>query len=100
MVAMTTTRHSGKHSHRSSHAALRSRRGHLAHHHGTPRYPVFIATGEDRRRIDLSAAMTEEPSAISLKLRERGMMPYRVHFDPESFVWVVSVIDWKSGIKA
>jgi hypothetical protein len=39
--------------------------------------------------------MTEEPFRISMKIREQGLVPYKVLFDPQGPPWIVSVIDWK-----
>jgi hypothetical protein len=34
---------------------------------------------------------------VAMKVRPHGLQPYRVRFDPEQKVWVVSVIDWKQA---
>jgi hypothetical protein len=39
--------------------------------------------------------MTEEPFRISMRIREQGLIPYKVWFDPQDRAWIVSVIDWK-----
>jgi hypothetical protein len=61
------------------------------------RYPVLIETSGSRRRAGFSASAGEEPSRITMKLREKGWTPYRARFDAAAEAWVVSVIDWQSA---
>jgi hypothetical protein len=59
------------------------------------RFPVWVETKLGRVRAGISAAATEEPVVVSLKLRERGWFAYRVRFDAESSVWIASVMNSK-----
>jgi hypothetical protein len=61
------------------------------------RYPVLIESSGSRKGAGFSASAGEEPSRITIKLRERGCAPYRVRFDAAAEAWVVSVIDWQSA---
>jgi len=31
---------------------------------------------------------------VTLALRQKGWVPYRIWFDPEEELWVAKVIDW------
>jgi hypothetical protein len=59
------------------------------------RFPVWIDTSLGRLRAGISAAASEEPAVVSLKLRERGWFAYRVRFDAESNIWIASVMNTK-----
>ena len=61
------------------------------------RYPVLIETAGAPRRAGFSVPAGEQPFRITMKLREKGWMPYRVRFDAAAEAWMVSVIDWKSA---
>jgi hypothetical protein len=58
-------------------------------------FPVLIEASRRRVQAGFSATMTEEPFRISMKIREQGLVPYKVLFDPQDRAWIVSVIDWK-----
>jgi hypothetical protein len=60
-----------------------------------PRFPVLVEASRSRIPAGFSAPMTEEPFRISMRIREQALVPYKVWFDPNGQVWVVSVIDWK-----
>ncbi len=57
------------------------------------RFPVWVDIRLSRVRAGFSAAATEEPVVVSLKLREQGWFAYRVRFDAESNVWIASVMN-------
>jgi hypothetical protein len=64
------------------------------------RCQVYIETSVGRKPAGLRAFLDEEPAHIALQIREKGLVPYRVRFDPnggaqDAGAWVVSVIDWK-----
>jgi bifunctional non-homologous end joining protein LigD len=40
------------------------------------------------------APPTAQPTEVTLALREKGWVPYRVWFEPEEELWVAKVIDW------
>jgi hypothetical protein len=39
------------------------------------------------------ASEAEQPAEISIKVRERGWLPYRVRFDQSKPAWIVSSLD-------
>jgi hypothetical protein len=59
------------------------------------RFPVLVEASRSRVPAGFSVPMTEEPFRISLRIREQGMVPYKVRFDSNTQAWVVSVIDWR-----
>jgi hypothetical protein len=60
-----------------------------------PRFPVLVEASRSRIPAGFSASKAEEPFRISMRIREQGLVPYKVRFDSNSRVWVVSVIDWR-----
>lgn len=50
-----------------------------------------------KRRLDAGFTVPEaaEAADVSLRLREAGWAPYRVHLELEQRAWVAVVIDWK-----
>jgi len=40
------------------------------------------------------APPTAHPTDVSLALRGKGWVPYRIWFEPEEDLWVAKVIDW------
>jgi hypothetical protein len=42
--------------------------------------------------------MAEEPFR-SMKIREQGLVAFKVLFDPQGPAWIVSVIDWKLVVR-
>ena len=64
------------------------------------RCQVYLETSAGRKPTGIRAFADEEPARIALQIREKGLVPYRVRFDrdagdPNSGVWIVSIIDWK-----
>ena len=64
------------------------------------RCQVFLETSGGRKPAGFRAFADEEPARIALQIREKGLVPYRVRFDPSvgiagSGAWIVSIIDWK-----
>jgi len=64
------------------------------------RCQVFLETSAGTKPAGFRAFAGEEPARIALQIREKGLVPYRVRFDPNigdpgPGAWVVSIIDWK-----
>ena len=43
----------------------------------------------------IAPSVSAEPTEITLKISEKGWIPYKVRFDTTDGVWIVTVIDWK-----
>jgi hypothetical protein len=56
--------------------------------------PVLVETYQGQSPAGLSASATAQPAEVALALREKGLVPYRIRFDPEADVWIAKVIDW------
>jgi hypothetical protein len=57
--------------------------------------PLLIESSDGRKPAGFNVPPTEEPFRISMKIREQGLVPYKVRFDPNARAWLVSAIDWK-----
>ena len=57
------------------------------------RYPVLVDTPQGHFRAGFSAPEDEDRAGISLKVRDRGWLVYRVRFEPDQGAWVVSVMN-------
>ncbi len=56
--------------------------------------PVLVETYQGRSPSGVYAAPTARPVEVTLALREKGWVPYRVWFEPQEDLWVAKVIDW------
>jgi hypothetical protein len=56
---------------------------------------VLIETPKGRVSAGLSVPDTADAADVSMRLRERGWLPYRLRLDLEQHVWIAVVIDWK-----
>jgi hypothetical protein len=56
---------------------------------------VLIETRKGRHKAPFTVPDSASAADVSLRLREIGWTPYRVHFDPEQQVWIAVVIDWQ-----
>jgi hypothetical protein len=56
---------------------------------------VFIDTPKGRVDAGFSVPEAAEAADVSLRLREAGWAPYRLHLEPEENTWIAVVIDWK-----
>jgi hypothetical protein len=56
--------------------------------------PVLVETYQGRSPSGVSAPATAHPTDVTLALREKGWVPYRIWFEPEEDLWVAKVIDW------
>jgi hypothetical protein len=59
------------------------------------RFPVFLETAKGRVRAGFSAPANAEAVEISMRLRTKGWIVYRIRFDEAAGAWLASVIDWK-----
>jgi hypothetical protein len=59
------------------------------------RYTVFIETPAGCIPAKLTVPATADAVEVAMKLREKGLDPYRLRLEAEQSAWVVSVIDWK-----
>jgi len=59
------------------------------------KYPVFVETSGGRTRAGFSVPANATPVDVSLLLRERGWMAYRVRADHSASLWIATIIDWK-----
>jgi hypothetical protein len=57
-------------------------------------WPVLVETYRGRSQTGLFAPDNAQPSEVALALREKGWVPYRIRFDPETSEWIAKVIDW------
>jgi len=57
------------------------------------RFPVFVDTRLGRMRAGFSAAPSEQPAVVALKLRDRGWIAYKVRFEADQEAWIAAVIN-------
>jgi hypothetical protein len=56
--------------------------------------PVLVETYRGRPPSALNAPPPAHPAEVTLALRERGWVPYRIWLDQDAEVWIAKVIDW------
>ncbi len=56
---------------------------------------VFVDTNKGRISAGFSVPETADAADVSMRLRERGWVPYRMRLDREQDCWIADVIDWK-----
>jgi hypothetical protein len=56
--------------------------------------PVLVETYQGRSPSGVYASPTARPVEVTLALREKGWVPYRVWFEQQEDLWVAKVIDW------
>jgi hypothetical protein len=56
---------------------------------------VFVETAKGRVSAGFSVPETADSADVSMELRQRGWMPYRLRLEPEQNAWVATVIDWQ-----
>ena len=59
------------------------------------RYSVLIETARGLTPAGFTVPTTASRVDVAMTVRDRGLEPYRVQFDPGEAAWVVTVIDWK-----
>ena len=58
------------------------------------RHIVLIETARGLTPARFAVPVTATQVDVAMTVRERGLEPYRVRFDPRQVAWVVTVIDW------
>jgi hypothetical protein len=56
---------------------------------------VFVDTAKGRVSAGFSVPETADAADVSMELRQRGWMPYRLRLEAEQNSWVATVIDWQ-----
>ena len=56
---------------------------------------VFIENQKGRRSAGFSVDERADAADVSLALRRRGWIAYRLRLEPENYAWVAIVIDWQ-----
>ena len=56
---------------------------------------VFIETPKGRRSAGFTVPAEADAADVSMRLRERGWTPYRLHLEPERHAWIALVMDWQ-----
>jgi hypothetical protein len=59
------------------------------------RRAVFVQTQKERIRVPFTVPKSASPVEVSLRLRERGWVPYKIYLDDKLKAWIALVIDWK-----
>jgi hypothetical protein len=58
------------------------------------RRKVFIDTHKGRVSAGFTVAAEADAADVSMRLRERGWIAYRLRLEAEQYAWVATVIDW------
>ena len=58
------------------------------------RRKVFIDTHKGRVSDGFTVAAEADAADVSMRLRERGWIAYRLRLEAEQYAWVATVIDW------
>jgi hypothetical protein len=56
--------------------------------------PVLVETYQGRSPSGVYAPPTAHPTDVTIALREKGWVPYRIWFEEQEDLWVAKVIDW------
>jgi hypothetical protein len=56
--------------------------------------PVLVETYQGRFPSGVYAPTTAHPTEVTIALREKGWVPYRIWFEEQEDLWVAKVIDW------
>jgi hypothetical protein len=56
---------------------------------------VFVDTAKGRISAGFSVPERADAADVSMQLRQRGWIPYRLHLETEQNAWVATVIDWQ-----
>ena len=57
------------------------------------RCPIIIDLEGQLIKSQIFASKGEAPVEVSIKVREKGWLPYRVRFDESRAVWIVSSLN-------
>ena len=55
---------------------------------------VFIDTHKGRVSAGFTVAAEADAADVSMRLRERGWIAYRLRLEAEQYAWIATVIDW------
>jgi hypothetical protein len=55
---------------------------------------VFIDSHKGRQSAGFTVAAEADAADVSMRLRERGWIAYRLRLEAEQHAWVATVIDW------
>jgi hypothetical protein len=56
--------------------------------------PVLVETYQGRSPSGVYARPTAHPTEVTLALREKGWVPYRIWFETQEDLWIAKVVDW------
>ena len=56
--------------------------------------PVLVETYQSWSPSGVYAPLTALPTDVTIALREKGWVPYRIWFEEQEDLWVAKVIDW------
>ena len=68
--------------------------GHVVCNMRHRRRRVFIDTQKGRVSAGFTVAAEADAADVSMRLRERGWIAYRLRLEAEQYAWVATVIDW------
>lgn len=68
--------------------------GHVVYNMRYRRRRVFIDTQKGRVSAGFTVAAEADAADVSMRLRERGWIAYRLRLEAEQHAWVATVIDW------
>jgi hypothetical protein len=54
----------------------------------------LVETYQGRSPSGVYAPPTAHPTDVTIALREKGWVPYRIWFEEHENLWVAKVIDW------
>jgi len=58
---------------------------------------VFIETQKGRRSAGSTVDGLADAADVSMALRNRGWVAYRLRLDAENHAWIATVIDWRQA---
>jgi len=58
---------------------------------------VFIETQKGRRSAGFTVDGLADAADVSMALRNRGWVAYRLRLDAENHAWIATVIDWRQA---
>ena len=68
--------------------------GHVVCNMRHRRRRVFIDTQKGRVSAGFTVAAEADAADVSMRLRERGWIAYRLRLEAEQHAWIATVIDW------
>ena len=58
---------------------------------------VFIEAQKGRRSAGFTVDDQADAADVSMELRRRGWVAYRLRLEPENHAWIAVVIDWRNA---